>query len=107
MKKLALPALAAVATTAALAPAAPAATKTVRVDDDVFRPGSLTINVGDTVVWRWVGDNPHNVTVTRGRQKFRSSTKRSGTFSRRIRRGGRYTIVCTIHPGMDMTIRAR
>ena len=107
MKKLALPALVAVAATAALAPAAPAATRTVRVDDDVFRPGSLSINVGDTVRFRWVGDNPHNVTVTRGRQKFRSSTKRSGTFSRRIRRGGRYTIVCTVHPGMDMTLRAR
>ncbi len=106
MKKLALPALAALAAAAALAPPALAA-KTVRVDDDVFRPGSLSINVGDTVRFRWVGDNPHNVTVTRGRQKFRSSTKSSGTFSRRIRRGGRYTIVCTIHPGMDMTLRAR
>ena len=107
MKKLALPALAAVAlAAAALAPSAGAAT-TVRVDDDVFRPGSLTIRAGTTVVWRWVGDNPHNVTVTRGPSKFRSSTKRSGTFSKRIRRGGRYRIVCTIHPGMAMTLRAR
>ncbi|MDQ5808071.1 MAG: plastocyanin/azurin family copper-binding protein [Actinomycetota bacterium] len=107
MKKLALPALVAVAATTAFAPGAPAATKTVRIDDDVFRPGSISINVGDTVRWRWVGDNPHNVTVTRGRQRFRSGTKRSGTYSKRIRRGGRYTIVCTVHPGMDMTIRAR
>ncbi len=107
MKKLAVPALAAAAAVAALAPSASGATKTVRVDDDVFRPGSLSIRVGDTVRWRWVGDNPHNVTVTRGRQKFKSGTKRSGTFSRRIRRGGRYTIVCTVHPGMDMTLRVR
>jgi len=107
MKTYALPALAAVAATAALAPTASAATRTVRVDDDVFRPGSLSIRVGDTVRWRWVGDNPHNVTVTRGRQKFKSGTKSSGTFSRRIRRGGRYRIVCTIHPGMDMRLRVR
>ncbi len=106
MKKLALPALAAVAATAALAPSAGAAT-TVRVDDDVFRPGSLTIRAGTTVVWRWVGDNPHNVTVTRGPVKFRSDTKRSGRYSKRMRRGGRYRIVCTIHPGMDMTLRVR
>src|SRR3712207_8316598 len=99
--------LAAAGAAVALVPSAGAATKTVRVDDDVFRPGSISISVGDTVRWRWVGDNPHNVTVTKGRQKFRSSTKSSGTFSKRIRRGGRYTIVCTIHPGMDMTIRAR
>jgi plastocyanin len=107
MKKYALPVLVAVAACAALAPSASGATKTVRVDDDVFRPGSLSIRVGDTVRFRWVGDSPHNVTVTRGRQKFRSSTKSSGTFSRRIRRGGRYRIVCTIHPGMSMTMRAR
>ena len=106
MKKLALPALAAVAATAALAPPALAA-KTVRVDDDVFRPGSLTISAGTTVVWRWVGDSPHNVTVTRGPVKFRSSTKSSGRFSKRMRRGGRYRIVCTVHPGMVMTLRVR
>ncbi len=39
--------------------------------------------------------------------KFRSGTKSSGTFRKRIRRGGRYRIVCTVHPGMDMTLRAR
>lgn len=107
MKKLAAASVAATAALGLVAAPTGAATRTVRVDDDVFRPGSLSINVGDTVRWRWVGDNPHNVTVTRGRQRFRSGTQRSGTFSRRIRRGGRYTIVCTVHPGMDMTIRAR
>ena len=106
MKKFALPALAALATTAALAPTASAVTR-VRVDDDVFRPGSVTVRAGTTVVWRWVGDNPHNVTVTRGPVKFRSSTKSSGRFSKRMRRGGRYRIVCTVHPGMDMTLRVR
>ena len=105
-KKLAVPALAA-AIAAVAVPAASGATRTVRVDDDVVRPGSLSIRVGDTVRWRWVGDNPHNVVVRSGRQKFRSGTKTSGTFARRIRRGGRYRIVCTVHPGMDMTIRAR
>ncbi|HEX8204480.1 MAG TPA: plastocyanin/azurin family copper-binding protein [Solirubrobacteraceae bacterium] len=106
MKKLALPALAAVAATAALAPPALAA-KTVRVDDDVFRPGTVTISSGTTVVWRFVGDNPHNVTVRKGPVKFRSSTKSSGKFSKRLRRGGTYRIVCTIHPGMRMTLKVR
>jgi plastocyanin len=105
MKKLVAPAVV-VASLFAAAPIADSAT-TVRVDDDVFRPASLTIRAGSTVTWRWVGDNPHNVTVTRGPVKFRSSTKSSGTYSKRIRRGGRYRIVCTVHPGMDMTLRAR
>ena len=104
-KKLAVPALAVAAATVFATPTG-AATR-VRVDDDVFRPGSVTVRSGTTVTWRWVGDNPHNVTVTRGPVKFRSRTKTSGRFSKRMRRRGRYRIVCTVHPGMDMTLRVR
>ena len=107
MKRLAL-ATGAVAIAVAMAVAIPStAATTVRVDDDVFRPGSLTVSKGTTVRWRWVGDDPHNVTVSRGPAKFRSATKRSGTYSRRMRRRGRYVIVCTVHPGMDMRLRVR
>ena len=105
MKKLAVAALAAVALAATAAPST--AVTGVRVDDDVFRPGSVTVRSGTTVRWRWVGDNPHNVTVRRGPVRFRSGTKRSGTFSKRVRRGGTYRIVCTIHPNMRMTLRVR
>ena len=99
---------AAVAVPLSLALAGPAsAAKTVRVDDDVFRPGSLTIKKGTTVVWRFVGDSPHNAKVSRGPQKFGSPTKSSGRYRKKLRRKGRYTIVCTIHPGMDMKLRVR
>ena len=105
MKKLAVLAL---AVTSSLAVAAPAPALTiVRVADDVFRPASLTVRAGSSVRWRWVGDNPHNVTVRSGPSKFNSGTKRSGRYTKRIRRGGTYRIVCTIHPDMRMTLRAR
>jgi plastocyanin len=103
MKKLAVAAIA-IATTSAFAIQSEAATS-VRVDDDVFRPGSVRVSKGATVRWRWVGDDPHNVTVRRGPVKFRSSTKRSGTYTKTMRRRGSYRIVCTVHPGMDMTLR--
>ena len=103
MKKLAVAAIA-IATAAAVAIPSNAATS-VRVDDDVFRPGTVRVSKGTTVRWRWVGDDPHNVTVRRGPVKFRSATKRSGTFTRTMRRRGLYRIVCTVHPGMDMTLR--
>ena len=106
MKKLAAAAVAASAILGATAVPAGSATS-VRVDDDVFRPGSVTVRSGTTVVWRFVGDNPHNVTVKRGPVKFRSGTKSSGRFSKKVRRGGTYRIVCTIHPGMDMTLKVR
>ncbi len=106
MKKLAAAPVAAVALLAASAIPTGAAT-TVRVDDDVFRPGSLTVRSGTTVTWRWVGDDPHNVTVRKGPVKFKSGTKESGRFSKKLRRGGTYRIVCTVHPGMDMTLKVR
>jgi plastocyanin len=74
------------------------ATKRVTVGDNFFRPRSVTIDSGDTVRWRWVGRNPHNVTVTRGPRKFHSSTKSSGSYSKRLRRRGTYRYICTVHP---------
>ncbi len=93
----------------ALAATALAATKTVKVGDDWFvRPSgtpSVTIRSGDTVRWSWVGDAPHNVTVTRGPVKFRSRTMSSGSFRKKVTRRGRYTIVCTIHGARDQSMR--
>ena len=107
MKKL-IPVAGAIAIAAATAVAIPSsAATTVRVDDDVFRPGSLSVSKNTTVRWRWVGDDPHNVAVSRGPEKFKSSRKRSGTFSHKMDRKGTYKIVCTVHPGMDMTLRVR
>jgi plastocyanin len=88
------------------------ARKHVEVDDDYFvREGSPpTVNVrrNDTVVWEWEGRNPHNVTVTKGPVRFKSSTKRSGTYAKKVTRRGTYRIVCTIHaPSMRMTLKVR
>jgi plastocyanin len=106
MKRPIIAAAAAAALAAAAIPAH-AATKTVRVDDNVFAPKTLSVKRGDTVRFRWVGDAPHNVVVTRGPQRFRSSIMRSGSYRKRLRRRGTYTIVCTIHPGMTMKLRVR
>ncbi|HEX8119983.1 MAG TPA: plastocyanin/azurin family copper-binding protein [Solirubrobacteraceae bacterium] len=105
MKKLAA---AAVVLAAFIATAVPStAATTVKLGDDFFKPKSLTVKSGTTVRWRWTGDDPHNVTVTKGPVKFHSGTKRSGTYSKKLRRGGTYKIVCTIHPGMAMTLKVR
>ena len=105
MKKL-IAFVAAVAIAAAAVPAF-AATRTVRVDDNVFRPAGLSAKRGDTIRFRWVGDSPHNVTRTAGPSFRRISNRRSGTVSRRLRRRGTYRLTCTIHPGMNVRIRVR
>ena len=97
---------AAVAVAGAAVPAF-AATRTVRVDDNVFSPTSLSAKRGDTIRFRWVGDAPHNVKRTSGPSFRTISNRRSGTVSRRVTRRGTYRLVCTIHPGMDMRIRVR
>ena len=84
-----------------------ASTRTVELHDNFFKPTSLTVKRNDTVRFRWTGKAPHNVVVTKGPVRFRSSVQRSGTYSRRITRRGTYAIVCTIHSGMRLTLRAK
>ena len=99
------------ALTAAIAIPALAATKSVEVDDNYFVRDSgtptVTVKKNTTVRWKWEGKNPHNVTVTSGPVKFHSSTKTSGTFSKKVTRTGTYRIVCTIHNGMKMTLKVK
>jgi plastocyanin len=96
---------------AAAAPAA-AATRNVKIGDDYYvRPGSpptVTVARGTTVRWNWRGRRQHNVVVKRGPASFQSALKRSGSYSRKMRRAGSYRIVCSIHqPDMAMTLRVR
>ena len=106
MKKL-LGLIAALALLAAVAVPAFAATRTVKVDDDVFEPRSLTIRKGDYVKFRWVGQAPHNVRRVRGPRFSPISTRRTGTVTRRFRRTGTYRLTCTIHSGMNLSVRVR
>ena len=110
MKRL-LAVTVAVVASGCLAATALAATRSVTVGDDYFvrTSGTPTVSVeaGTTVAWRFRGDSPHNVTVTSGPSRFKSSTMTSGTYRKTVRRTGRYAIVCTIHSGMDMTLRVR
>ena len=109
MRKLLVASMIAAAS-AVLAVPALAATRTVKVGDDYFvRKGSVptvTVSKGTKVTWRFSGRDMHNVAVTKGPVKFRSSFKSSGTYSKTVRTAGTYTIVCTIHqPDMKMKLR--
>jgi plastocyanin len=87
----------------------PAAGKpaSVHLGDNFFQPNHLTVSVGTKVTWTWTGNNTHNVTVVKGPQKFRSVDQTSGTYSRVMTKPGVYKIVCTFHPGMDLTLTVR
>lgn len=110
MKKL-LVLVAVLAVAAVAAAPAVAATKRIKVGDNYFvragSPPKVTVKKGTVVRWVWRGKVVHNVKVTRGPQRFQSPTKAKGSFKHRMRRKGTYRIVCTIHPGMAMTLRVR
>jgi plastocyanin len=84
----------------------PPVTKKVTVNDNYFKPKKVTVVIGTKVTWKWKGFAVHDVTVAKGPQKFESKQQSSGTFSRVIKKPGAYKIVCTLHPGMDMTLKA-
>jgi plastocyanin len=90
----------AVAVPAAVDAAAP---KTARVElgDDYFDPETVTIRRHGTVTWRWVGENPHNVALTKPgahRVATRSRLKESGRFSYVFDQAGTWRAVCEVHP---------
>jgi plastocyanin len=95
-----------------LAAPAAAATKNVKIGDDYYvragSPPTVTVTKGTTVKWNWRGRRQHNVVVQRGPVHFQSALKRSGSYSRTMRRAGTYRIICSIHaPDMAMTLKVR
>ena len=79
----------------------------VSLGDNFFKPTKLTVTVGTTVTFTWRGSNTHNVKVTSGPQKFKSTNQSSGTYTFTFTKAGTYKIVCTFHPGMEMTLKVK
>jgi len=98
--------LAAAISAVAVAPAS-AATKSVSIDDFAFSPASLSVSKGTKVVWNFDDSATHNVTVRSGPKRFHSQDKRSGSFSKKLKKAGTYKIFCSIHPDMKQTITVR
>ena len=97
----------------ALALATAALAANVEVADNYYAPAKLTVRRGTRVTWRWpeVAGDVHDVklkSAPRGVRKFQSQPASSGyRFRRRLRKPGRYRIVCTLHEEMTMTVRVR
>jgi len=107
MRKLLVVALAACAL-AALAATAVAA-KSIKVGDNYYVRSSgvpkVVVSKGTTVAWRFRGSSPHTVTVSRGPAKFNSGVRSSGTYRKKMRKRGTYTIFCTIHGASDQKMK--
>ena len=113
------PFLTAVLAGVALLGAAPAqvavAKKTIRIGDNFFTPDAPKVKAGTLVTWKWpsfdeAGD-VHDVklkSAPKGVKKFHSEPASSDySFKRKLKKPGKYRIVCTLHEDMRMTIRVK
>ncbi len=76
----------------------------VEIGDNFFRERTVTVNVGDTVVWTHRGNRPHNVTSTTGAFESELQMRNGQQFTYTPTAPGTYEYVCTIHEGMDGTL---
>ena len=92
-----------------LASVALASTKSVKVGDNYYVRSrgvpTVTVSKGTTVKWHFGTGTPHTVTVSRGPAKFNSGVRSSGTYSKKLRKRGTYTIYCTIHGASDQKMK--
>jgi plastocyanin len=104
----------------ALLSAAPAAAagggkKTIKVEDNIYAPKTITVSKGTTVTWKWPGfdqaGDVHDVALKsgpKGVKKFHSDAAATDySFKRKLTVPGTYKIVCTLHEEMRMTIRVK
>jgi plastocyanin len=84
-----------------------ASTHQVKVGDNFFNVKRLTVGSGVRVTWKWTGVLNHNVTVRSGPSRFHSRTQARGSYSHVFTQPGTYSLYCTIHPFMKMTVVVR
>jgi plastocyanin len=87
--------------------------KVVKIGDNFFAPDSLKVAKNTKIIWRWPkypGD-VHDVKLTKrpkGVKSFHSQLAASGySYSKTLKKPGKYTFICTIHEEMKMTIRVK
>ena len=66
---------------------------------------TVTVSKGTKVRWVWKGKSLHNVKVTKGPAKFGSPSKTSGSYAKKVKKAGTYTLVCTVHGASDQSMK--
>ena len=76
-----------------------AANATVKIDNFVFGPQTVTVPVGSTVTWTNKDDIPHTAVSTDGVFKSKVMDTEEN-FSYTFTKAGTYSYYCSIHPKM-------
>ena len=78
------------------------ATRTILVKDNFFSPRSLTVSRNTTLNFVWRGRLVHNVASGR---RILISNRRTGRGALRVSRS--VTLNCTLHRGMNLSVKVR
>lgn len=102
---VALAALLAMSTWLVFAPRVHGAeTITVDISNFTFDPGTVTIQVGDTVTWTNNDAMPHTATSTDDAATFDGAMQPGESFSFTFSDEGTFDYICEIHPQMEGTV---
>ncbi len=85
--------------------AAGTSTVSIEVNNMKFSPASVTIKVGDTVVWKFDDKYPHEVQgIGDSALGINSPIFNKGEWSHVFTIPGTYRYMCTLHPDMRGTV---
>ena len=88
-------------------PATAASSVTVKLKDSFFSPSRVTLSRGGSVRFVWAGELVHNLIGPGIPGRLEDPATRRRPFTRIFRHRGRVLFTCSIHPGMDITVRVR
>ena len=81
-----------------------AQTHSITISNFAFSPNTLTVSVGDKVIWTNGDSVPHTVTSDSGNELGSSTLSNGQTYSHTFSTAGTYTYHCSIHKMMTGTI---
>jgi len=81
----------------------------VRVSDNQFAPGDVTVSPNHEVIWQWGGANPHSVVGTwDGEEVMSPRLTGTGTFTFSFDKPGTFEYECGVHgSAMSGTVTVR
>lgn len=86
-------------------PATTAPAGKVTMQGTAFSPKAISVKVGESVTWTNQDSVAHNATATEGATFKSDDFGKGGTYTWKAGAAGSVKYVCTLHPGMEGTIR--
>jgi plastocyanin len=77
------------------------AREVVRATDNQFRPARVAVSVGERVIWRNTGNNPHTVTAISGNWSKNTTIFSGERTARTFTATGVYRYRCRFHSSLD------